>query len=362
MTQDQLAAASLAELKDIYRGRRCFILGNGPSLNQTDLALLKDEITIGLNRIYLKFPDMGFSTTFLCCVNELVLQQFADDIANQSSVTLINSKGRLHGPAGKSLHHMTSITGAGFTTDLSQHTWHPGATVTYAALQLAFHLGIEEVILLGVDHNFVHSGRAHLTEKASGPDANHFDPNYFGKDILWQFPDLAESEINYATAREVFRIHNRRIFDATVNGKLRIFERISGYALPSESISDAPAQATPSTAINAQPTADKQDSADRRTRIYERVLNGHHKVSIQIASGVTALVGVAMVLAVAINNPALLVMLLGTGFLAVGLMAFAAATTGIDWISDWSRRRRLREGTSFLNLLEITQPQTRGDE
>ena len=31
----------LGELKDIHRGQRCFIIGNGPSLKQTDLTRLR---------------------------------------------------------------------------------------------------------------------------------------------------------------------------------------------------------------------------------------------------------------------------------------------------------------------------------
>src|SRR6187551_16933 len=56
----------LAALKDIHKGKRAFIIGNGPSLKQTDLSKLKNEITFGMNRVYLAFPDWGFSTTYLC--------------------------------------------------------------------------------------------------------------------------------------------------------------------------------------------------------------------------------------------------------------------------------------------------------
>ena len=52
-------------LKDTHRGQRCFIIGNGPSLKNTDLALLENEVTFGLNRIYLLFSKMGFCTTLI---------------------------------------------------------------------------------------------------------------------------------------------------------------------------------------------------------------------------------------------------------------------------------------------------------
>ena len=43
--------ARLASLKDSRRGERCFVIGNGPSLKQTDLSRLRNENTIGMKRI-----------------------------------------------------------------------------------------------------------------------------------------------------------------------------------------------------------------------------------------------------------------------------------------------------------------------
>jgi len=70
----------LAELKDVHNGKRAFIIGNGPSLRQTDLYKLRDEFTFGMNRIYLLFPELGFHTTYFVSINDLVIQQFADEI------------------------------------------------------------------------------------------------------------------------------------------------------------------------------------------------------------------------------------------------------------------------------------------
>src|SRR5512136_148163 len=75
---------ALAALKDSRRGERCFIIGNGPSLRQTDLAKLRGEATFGLNRIYLLFPELGFSTTFLVGCNDLVLEQCAAELQGLS--------------------------------------------------------------------------------------------------------------------------------------------------------------------------------------------------------------------------------------------------------------------------------------
>jgi hypothetical protein len=44
------------ELKDIHKGERCFVIGNGPSINDQDLTLLKNEIVFMVNRAFLH-PD-----------------------------------------------------------------------------------------------------------------------------------------------------------------------------------------------------------------------------------------------------------------------------------------------------------------
>ncbi len=41
-----------------WKGRRCFILGGGPSLRSLDMSMLAGELTIGLNAGYLKGPTI----------------------------------------------------------------------------------------------------------------------------------------------------------------------------------------------------------------------------------------------------------------------------------------------------------------
>lgn len=46
-----------------------------------DLRPLANEYTIGLNRIYLLFDEIGFTTTYHVTINKLVVEQCAQDIA-----------------------------------------------------------------------------------------------------------------------------------------------------------------------------------------------------------------------------------------------------------------------------------------
>jgi hypothetical protein len=218
---------ALLKLHNCHKDQRCFIIGNGPSLRQTDLSLLKGEPTFGLNRIYLLFPELGFQTTYLVSVNDLVLEQCADEMITLSMLKFITWRARHWLRRDPDTIFLDSdYTGPeDFTKDASGRIFE-GYTVTYVALQLAFYMGFKEVILIGVDHNFTTRGPANMAVVSDGDDPNHFTPNYFGKGFKWQLPDLEGSERAYRLAKEAFESAGRRVLDATVGGKLTIFPKV----------------------------------------------------------------------------------------------------------------------------------------
>lgn len=225
----------LAELKDIHKGKRAFIIGNGPSLKQTDLTKLRNECTFGMNRIYLLFPELGFHTTYFCATNDLVIEQFHQDILELPMPKFLAWRSHRHFSSALPLSNIptflyTSYTGPRFSPDVRGRVWE-GATVTNVALQLAFHMGFEKVILIGVDHNFTSKGEANKTVVSQGDDPNHFAPNYFGKGYKWQLPDLDTSEVGYALARDAYQKAGRKVLDATVGGKLTIFPKVDYNSL-----------------------------------------------------------------------------------------------------------------------------------
>lgn len=225
----------LKALKDIHKGKRAFIMGNGPSLKQTDLSKLRNEITFCMNRFYLAFPELGFSATYLCITNDLVVEQFVNDINTLTLPKFIAWRSHRHFSSQLPTPQLptfvyTTYTGPRFTQDVRGRVWE-GATVTNMALQLAYHMGIEKAIMIGVDHNFTSKGDANKTVVSEGDDPNHFDPRYFGKGIKWQLPDLDTSEIGYTFAREAYRKAGREVVDATIGGKLTIFPKVDYNSL-----------------------------------------------------------------------------------------------------------------------------------
>jgi hypothetical protein len=216
----------LKMLKDSHRGERCVIIGNGPSLNKTDVSRIRNEYTFGLNRIYLAWEDWGFKTSFLLSVNDLVIEQCAEDFMALDIPLFMAWRAHQWLKPKENLHFLyTTYTGPKFAKDASKRLWE-GATVTYTALQLAYHMGFSTVVLIGVDHSFASKGKPNQTVVSQGDDPNHFNPQYFGKGFRWQLPDLDTSEIAYKMAHETFLTDNRQVLDATIGGHLDIFPKV----------------------------------------------------------------------------------------------------------------------------------------
>lgn len=222
--------------KDVS-GKRCVVIGNGPSLRNMDLSFLKDEVTIGTNRIYLAF-DRIKTVDYYICVNPLVVEQFAHEICTLEMPKFFNwnSYPKLaQCPESIFLfsHELSEFKNGDavsipklidFSKDINGGVWI-GATVTFVALQIAYSLGYRQIILIGVDHNFVTKGAPHKIVTSDGEDPNHFTPDYFGKGIKWGLPDLETSAYAYQLAKVAFEEDGGEILDATVDGKLDIFPK-----------------------------------------------------------------------------------------------------------------------------------------
>jgi hypothetical protein len=182
-----------------------------------------------MNRIYLAFQELGFQTSFLVTINDLVIEQCHQDFQSLDlpkffswhSKDLLLPEGK---PDSQTCFLHTSYTGPRFNTQITSRFWE-GATVTNICLQLAFCMGFSDVYLIGVDHSFSAEGEANKTVVSEGDDPNHFSPEYFGKGFRWQLPDLDTSEMAYQLAHRSYLKAERRVFDATIDGKLNIFPR-----------------------------------------------------------------------------------------------------------------------------------------
>jgi hypothetical protein len=202
----------LLSFKGKHEGHRAFIIGNGPSLNQCDLSLLRNEVTFGVNAIYLNREKMGGYPTYYVVEDEFIAEDRAAEINQLSGPTkffgnyvnyCIQSRADViwlnlrmdYGPYPGFPH---------FSGNAARTVW-VGGTVTYVCLQLAYYMGFTEVYLIGFDHSYQIPIDAQIDGNSivsQSGDPNHFNSSYFGKGYRWHDPMVERMEQAFRRARE----------------------------------------------------------------------------------------------------------------------------------------------------------------
>ena len=214
----------LQRFSDCHRGERLVLVCNGPSLNQTDFSLIRREVSMGLNKIFLGFRRLHFYPRYYVAINRRVIEQSAREIAQLNCVRFLKNMGNSNPlPESALTYLLHSRTDERFHPDVSEGFFE-GYTVTFAALQLAFFMGFSKVAIVGMDHRYSYTGLPNEPHALQGPDQNHFDPSYFSGHT-WDNPDLANSERFYAIARSAYEADRRSILDCTVGGACQVFKK-----------------------------------------------------------------------------------------------------------------------------------------
>jgi len=218
---------SLASFRDIHSGKRCFVIANGPSLKKIDFNLLKSEITIGMNRIYLMKDQNGFMPNYLACIDKKSqILQFHDELDELEIPCFFNFDFRNKFSKKNNQFFIKGKFSSAFSKDPSRQLLGNGNTVTYAALQIAFFMGFDEVYIIGKDHSYNTNARAGVGIKSDGNEDNHFIKGYYKPGQNWDAPDYASEEFAYKLTRKEFEKAGKTIKDATIGGKLEVFEKI----------------------------------------------------------------------------------------------------------------------------------------
>lgn len=217
---------------------RCFIIGNGPSLNKTDLTLLKGETTFAVNGFFLKARDLDWKPTFYVVEDHLVAEDRAQEIEGVTGSTrlfpaylryCLSERADTvffdHRPRTRYPH------GFNFSTDAA-HCTYAGCTVTFTCMQLAAYMGFREIYLIGVDASYKIPDDANQGGKygvgildMASDDPNHFHPDYFGKGYRWHDPQVDKMIEAYEEARRTLEGTGSTIYNATLGGNLEVFER-----------------------------------------------------------------------------------------------------------------------------------------
>lgn len=219
---------SILDLKGRFANKPLLIVANGPSLNKTPLDEFDGIPSIGMNKIDLIYGRVKWRPSLVVCTNHLVAQQNAEKFLMNPVPVYLSWRTRwfIPGQFKDKLNFFLEKVDIPFSHDCAKGI-AGGATVTYAALQLAYYMDADPVIIVGLDHSFDSKGPAHNIERRTGQDNNHFDPNYFAHGQLWGVPNLTKSEEQYQEAKDNFDKKGVQVYDATIGGRLEIFQKIS---------------------------------------------------------------------------------------------------------------------------------------
>lgn len=259
-------------LHNRHRGERCFVVGNGPSLNDIDMARLKGEITLGSNRCYLGYEAWGFPFTYWGVYDQFQIEEYHLDYEAHVPVETVKFFPAEYWPVlrvaqGCPVNSVWPDPRPRAFSDDPERVYR-GFTVTYMLLQIAAIMGCDPIILIGADHRYELSRRGysrvfrsvrrgvarhlrggrvydaalaaqHAWRKGSVAGApslwttvdaaspTHFTARYTdgGKNRFLP-PEPEEAERDFACAQQWAEASGRRILNATPGSALEIFPKV----------------------------------------------------------------------------------------------------------------------------------------
>ena len=239
-------SAAIRQFKDIYKGQRCFIIGNGPSIRNQKLDLLANEVTYASNLFVLhplfsqmrlkylclsdpKFWDSGFLEPSI----EKAINDFPDLFVFAECDVLHHKQTWQKFPSKRSfvysLDKKNPVYDGHFQIDPTLGTCHGHTVIIDICIPLAFYMGCSDIYLVGCDCDYrlsdapTHEAGYFYDIKAQKSRTGNID--YLRND--WARLVFA----SYDTVNKYANRNNKRILNATAGGKLEVFPRFEFEAL-----------------------------------------------------------------------------------------------------------------------------------
>lgn len=252
MRRTRIFARRLDPFKDQFCGRRCFIVGNGPSLAKTPLHKLIGECTFAMNRIALIFDKTDWRPTFYTLVT--VGMHDPTWATSVPEVVRLGTPSFVWWPLLPYVGDYPQISTNVYPVDCSQAktdtnavppdkwwSWDIGERISkhgtsmLAALQIAVFMGFNPIYLIGADNYWK------PFDYETDIDPNHFDSSYWGKMKLGAKEVHVNEEIAHRYTHQCTTAHELayrvtapwgiNIYNATIGGKLEVYERVDIYDL-----------------------------------------------------------------------------------------------------------------------------------
>lgn len=230
----------LVKYKNAYKGRRCFLVGNGPSLTGHDLEMLKDEITFGCNLIYKSFELTEWRPTYYFVVDNLYGRSRSEEIRSNISVPIfmVRSIKNYFMPLTPDI-----VWGYDDRSDNYRPRGNPlhGINVKHSSvmilmIEMAVYMGFSEIYLIGVDAgNTGSKSSAYFMDGYKSNEAGKllarraqllFEGHQMSVEELGQYTMKKSHAAYYALREFADKRDDVTIYNATRGGFLEAFERV----------------------------------------------------------------------------------------------------------------------------------------
>ncbi len=241
--------SKIQKYKSIHLGKRCFVIGNGPSLTINDLEYIKGEISFACNSIYALYNETNWRPTYYVLNDSMGVKMILSDKLRPKIIGTYETlfTGISHWNTVRSITtelgdvcFFKTASGihdgyADFSEDVSNRLFTVG-NITYIMLQLATYMGASEIYLLGVDFTFSVERSADGSIKRNDiinhnelieKEERQYDSML--KDITGDYGYYAEIDYQlwgYQAAKKYADTHGIKIYNATRGGKLEVFPRV----------------------------------------------------------------------------------------------------------------------------------------
>lgn len=229
----------IQQLKDKHKGKRCFVICNGPSLRPEDLTKIHEhgDVSIGMNMIGRVYKDTPWRVTYLSLrdpISYATPENFRVALGTECKMRFFAAKHYLRwirfckdGFFILQNEDRGLLDAPIFDSDFTKQVPSIG-TSAYICMELAVYLGCSEIYLLGCDMSYkVNLNRdGSVTYNEAGKDHFYKSEAEFSASCAIKPNPTWEMECAFETAARWSAEHGNIIKNATRGGCLQAFPRV----------------------------------------------------------------------------------------------------------------------------------------
>lgn len=236
------------KFENLHRGERLFLIGNGPSIQNTDLLKLRNERKMVVSNFYLHKDSVALKPDYYCFTrfpqNDLWNEDFQVSYLNEIgkkagnpqfffniSEEKVIERSRYFDDKKVNYMYLSWVQEDYYDAIDMTGKIMEGRSVPIDCLQWAIYMGFAEIYLVGIEHSEIISGRYDYFYERKQSVTGDKDPTASGTgEMLWEFQTVLHAIDGLWRQYEVLKAiadkKGIKIYNATKGGILDVFERV----------------------------------------------------------------------------------------------------------------------------------------